>query len=297
MDNKILAKAQGIIDERRQYAEDVARNFLMQAYKNNDFRDSYNNLKELEIQTARCEAYGEKVDRKPMQELKTKLEFILKDMGLNGTDLEPNYECRLCNDTGYIKGKPCECLKKEINNVLLSYSGFQDRLPTFEENEIDNPAFSFMKKWCETKNEKYNVIIWGPTGTGKTYLTECVASKLIEQNRIVLYTTAFNLNNALLNYHISFDPKRNEIIEPYLSCEALIIDDLGSEPMIRNVTKEYLYLIINERLLNHLPTIITTNLTPVDILNTYDERIYSRLMSKKTSVSISLDGEDLRIKK
>ena len=67
--------------------------------------------------------------------------------------------------------------------------------------------------------------------------------------------------------------------------------------MIRNVTKEYLYLIINERLMNHLPTIITTNLTPIDILNTYDERIYSRLMSKKTSVSISLDGEDLRIKK
>jgi DNA replication protein DnaC len=61
--------------------------------------------------------------------------------------------------------------------------------------------------------------------------------------------------------------------------------------------KEYLYLILNERMLNNLSTIITTNLEPGEILTNYGERIFSRLVNKKTSICINLDGEDLRLKK
>ena len=119
----------------------------------------------------------------------------------------------------------------------------------------------------------------------------------MERSRVVLFTTAFNLNNSLLNYHVTFDSKRQDIIAPYLDTEVLIIDDLGTEPILKNVTKEYLYLIINERMLNHLPTILTTNLEMQDILVNYGERIFSRLVNKKTSIALNLDGEDLRLKK
>ena len=104
------------------------------------------------------------------------------------------------------------------------------------------------------------------------------------------------MNNTFLNYHISFDPNRDQIIKPYLESQVLIIDDLGSEPMIKNVTCEYLYLILNERMLNNLPTIITTNLDLRDILAHYGERVFSRISNKKLSLLINLENDDLRLK-
>lgn len=297
MNNKILFKAQMRIDEKRRYAEDVANNFLIRAMQNPKFKELYVKQKELEMEIARAQAYGEKYDTSALEQIHGQQEFILKEMGLNGTDLMPNHECILCGDTGYIEGVPCECLKREINKELLAYSGFSGRLNTFEDEHINSPVFDLMQKWCETKSSKYNVLISGLTGTGKTYLTECIASKLMEKNRVVLFTTAFTLNNSMLNYHISFDSSREEILEPYLSSEVLIIDDLGTEPMLKNVTKEYLYLILNERMLKHLSTIITTNLNLEDIMNIYGERIFSRLVHKQTSLCLRLDGEDLRLKK
>ena len=297
MNDKILKKAMSRIDSRRQYAEDRARDNLIIAYKNAEFKNIYNNLRELEIETARKEAYGEPVNKKEILLLSQKLEFCLKNIGLNGTDISPNYECKYCNDTGYVKGHLCECLKKEINKELMAYSGFTHQLATFDDDEYNNPAFALMQKWCNIKNDKINILICGHTGTGKTFLTECIASRLMQKGKLVLFTTAFNLNNSMFNYHISLDPNRDDIINPYIESEVLIIDDLGSEPLKKNVTQEYLYLILNERMLNHKQTIITTNLMPKDILETYGERIFSRLVNKKTSIMVNLESEDLRLKK
>ncbi|MBE7082376.1 MAG: hypothetical protein E7378_01665 [Clostridiales bacterium] len=297
MNNKILDKAMARITARRIFAEEQANRFLQQAYQNQEFKELYKQQKEQEIELARKEAYGETVDYSILEELHHKQEFVLNKLGLNGTDLTPNYECVYCHDTGYVKGAPCACLKKEINKELMEYSGFSHRLATFEDNKYDHPAFDLMQKWCNTKSTKINVLISGHTGTGKTFLTECIASELMSKNGLVLFTTAFNLNNKMLNYHISFEAGRDEIIKPFLDCEYLIIDDLGTEPMLKNVTKEYLYLIINERMLAGKPIIITTNLDMNDILVTYGERIFSRLVNKKTSIAICLEGEDLRLKK
>ena len=297
MNDTILKKAKSKIDEKRQFAEEKARQNLMLAYKDEKFKNLYNHKRELEIEFARKQAYGEPVDTKELNEINHQIEFCLKELNLNGTDIRPNYECKECSDTGYVEGHLCVCLKKEINKELFALSGFTHKLATFEDNISPNPAFELMEKWCEVKNEKTNILICGHTGTGKTFLTECIANRLIEKNRIVLFTTTFNLNNAMLNYHISFDANRDEIIKPYLESEVLIIDDLGSEPMLKNVTQEYLYLIVNERMLAKRPTIITTNLMPKDILDTYGERLFSRLSNKRVSIMINLEGDDLRLKK
>lgn len=297
MNDKILKRATARIDARRHLADDRARKNLLQAYQNAEFKELYNKERELEIEFARKEVYGEPTNKNELIELNNKIEFCLKNLGLNGTDIKPNYECKECNDTGYVQGKVCSCLKQEINKELLSYSGFTHKLATFSDNEYQNPAFELMEKWCDIKNDKINILICGHTGTGKTFLTECIADRLMQKNRLVLFTTAFNLNNAMFNYHISLDPSREEIIKTYLESEVLIIDDLGTEPMKKNVTQEYLYLILNERMLNKRPTIITTNLMPKDILETYGERVFSRLVNKKTSIMINLESEDLRLKK
>lgn len=296
MNSKILAKAQMIIDEKRSFAESTAKRFFDIAMKNEEFKDLYNEIKTEEIQIAKQEAFGQITDYSKLNKLLEKQEFILNKMGINGTDLKPNYECLYCNDTGYKNGIPCDCLKYEINKQLLEFSGFCGPLPSFSDKHINSLAFGIMEKWCNLDNEKYNVIISGNIGVGKTYLTQCIANEMIKRSHLVLFTTAFNLNNSLLNYHISMDNKRSELLEPYLSTEVLIIDDLGTEPLLKNVTKEYLYLIINERSINHLRTIITTNLDLNEICDRYDERIFSRLRNKKNSLVINLKGDDIRLK-
>lgn len=297
MNNKILQKSLEKINERRSFAKQKAKQNFEIAYANAEFKELYTKQKELEIEIAKCEAFGEKADYSTLNEIKLKQEFVLKKLNLNGTDITPNYECKMCEDTGYTHGHMCDCLKNEINKQLLIYSGFNGVLSTFEDSTVSSPALNLMQKWCTLDNNKINVVISGPTGTGKTFITECVASALMQNHKTVLFTTAFNLNNAMLNYHISFDSQREEILKPYLTTEVLIIDDLGTEPILKNVTKEYLYLILNERMQSSLRTIITTNLDLPDILNSYGERTFSRLINKKQSLAINLTGEDLRLKK
>ena len=76
----------------------------------------------------------------------------------------------------------------------------------------------------------------------------------------------------------------------------MLIDDLGTEPVLKNVTKEYLYNLINTRQINKRATLITTNLSLDNILDRYDERIFSRLGNKNLSTIIQLLSSDKRLK-
>jgi DNA replication protein DnaC len=141
------------------------------------------------------------------------------------------------------------------------------------------------------------VLILGDTGVGKTHLIECMTSYSLGKGLKIKYTTAFNFNQEMLKYHCAKLEEKDEILDPYLSSDILFIDDLGSENKITNVTNEYLYLVINERMQNNKKTVITTNADFAQIQDSYGERIFSRLMHKKQSLKINFTGVDLRIKK
>ena len=86
----------------------------------------------------------------------------------------------------------------------------------------------------------------------------------------------------------------DEVFDEMLSCPVLLIDDLGSEPMLNNVNKEYLYVLLNERMGKKLNTVIATNLTQPQIKEIYQERIMSRLSDKDYWDRLWLQGSDLR---
>ena len=123
-------------------------------------------------------------------------------------------------------------------------------------------------------------------------MLECVANELINKNAVVCYKTAFELNELARLYHMgkSFD------FADCMNADVLLIDDLGTEPVLKNVTKEYLYNIINVRQANAKPTFISSNLSLDDILSRYDERIFSRLGNKNLSINILLTSADKRLK-
>ena len=116
-------------------------------------------------------------------------------------------------------------------------------------------------------------------------------SSAAAKNLSVCFKTAFELNELARLYHIGKSYEFGDI----LKVDILLIDDLGTEPILNNVTKEYLYNLINVRQINHLPTIISTNLSLDNILSRYDERIFSRLANKNLSTNIILTSQDKRL--
>lgn len=110
----------------------------------------------------------------------------------------------------------------------------------------------------------------------------------------VIFVTAFKLNKIFLNYHLDFSGGYSDYIENLYDCDLLVIDDLGTENIYKNVTCEYFLSLISERITNNRHTLITTNLGAEHLRARYDDRFYSRLLDKNKTYTICFDGEDLR---
>ena len=142
-----------------------------------------------------------------------------------------------------------------------------------------------------------NLLFYGDTGVGKTFLTNCIARELLDASHTVIYLTAFHLVDILQNNTFGnddMDDSDENMFHYILDCDLLIIDDLGTELNNAFITSQ-LFLCINERLLARKSTIISTNLSLDELQNEYSERIFSRLVSNYEIMLIL--GDDIRIKK
>ena len=65
-----------------------------------------------------------------IEKLKKKKQEFLKDNKINIDLFKPNYECKICNDTGYIqennKTMMCHCLKQKLLNLSYNKSNLSD---------------------------------------------------------------------------------------------------------------------------------------------------------------------------
>ena len=303
---QLIQKVKKQIDLRREQAQSLAETNYQQALKNPAFHANDVNLRTVNLKIARLE-FEEKdtsTESELLKVLTKEREMLLKNLKLKQTDLEPQYTCTKCNDTGIINNTTyCDCYNKLLEESLRQdCCSNVDPSHTFEKSkqtdEQTKKVYDTLQKWCDKyPNKIKNITLCGNTGTGKTYLTESIANALIKKGVVVQFTTAFNLNYILLNYHTSFNENKSHLIDTFLTCDVLIIDDIGTEPINRNVTLEYLFLILNERQLNGKTTIITTNLTLDGIINRYGERIFSRINNKQLSLTIQLEDKDMRLKK
>lgn len=243
--------------------------------------------------------------------LKQEKKKILSALKLTEEDLKPQYSCPVCNDSGFVGGNMCECYKKRRNAEIVKASGlstdadctfenFNTSICTNEKQIKDQQKLKEkIEKWCNDhpNTKKKNIVISGQVGVGKTYISKCVANKMIEKGLSVYFVSAFDMNNMLLKYHTTFGAEKQGYIIPFIEADVLIVDDLGTEPMIKNVTENYLFLILSERDRFKKPVIVTTNLKSTDILDRYGERIYSRLFNKLTGANFYIEGNDLRLSK
>lgn len=299
MKQELLNKALNNIRERRINAENEANRNKKIALKDNSFNKLYYQYTNILIENARKKADNEPVDNDKLEQHKKEYTKRLQELNIKGID--PVYSCNKCNDQGIIDGKYCNCLKSEITKILIKNSGFSNledfnnsNFELFDKKEEIKKIYSLMREWCNKDSKKKIIYLMGNTGTGKTYLMSCMANEFIKQGKFTILTTSFNLFNIFLEYHKT---KNEDLLENYLSCEILFIDDLGSEPFYNNVSREYFYLIINERNMKGLRTVITSNLTPESLRDRYDERTFSRIMDNNVSVRLKIGDKDLRTQK
>ncbi len=263
---------------------------------------------------------GTENPEKTIEDFKQKLEQLKQERAILLTEnniplqyLDENYSCEECKDTGFVNsGQKCKCfrqqliikaynmsnlsnvLKKEnfqhFNLDLFSNKPFEGQSLSPKENMMDilNVCEGFVCNFDENNEE--NLLFYGETGLGKTFLTNCIAKALLDKGKIVIYQTSFKLLEILEELRF----KNNDDKEKYnllFEADLLIIDDLGTE-MTNTFTNSEIFNIINSRLLSNKKTIVSTNLSPKEMMDRYDDRIFSRLFSKFTVLHFF--GKDLR---
>lgn len=278
-----------------------SKTYLQSAYSNKKILNLANKLGELNIEFAKTDSNDIYEEIK-----KTKIELITA-LGENGYDINkiiPKFNCEKCQDKGILNdNKICDCLKKMYLENLLTYSQTNlinqpilDKIDLTKYFDVDDKAFliNALKKF-ENNQTKINTILFtGETGTGKTYIAKSFLKTLILQNKLGLFYDINSLNQQFLNAHLNFEA-RDKILYDIYNCDVLIIDDLGSENTFKNVTREYLLTILNDRQSQNKITLFTTNLTLNDIKTKYTERFFSRLMDKEISLKFNFIGKDLRL--
>jgi len=244
-------------------------------------------------------------------------EKLLVENGFPADYLKIKYECDICKDRGYIGNTRCSCFKKALSEFLLKDSNMsrlleKENFDTFDISLFsDDPSLkdetlgltpyenimsvlAKAERYVKTFDETHgNILIYGPTGVGKTFISSCIAKALIDTSHSVLYHTAASLFSTLEEKRFGSGDKdlsrKNE--EHIFECDLLIIDDLGSE-FYTQFTASSLFNIINERLLAGRSTIISTNLSFDKIVYNYSERTYSRIC--KYYDLFKIIGADLR---
>lgn len=251
--------------------------------------------------------------------ISAKKEQLLVSHGYPADYLKPVYTCPDCQDTGYIDGVKCHCFEKEIVNFLYSQSNLKDvleyenfshfNLEYYPDNYTEEATgltprdnirnvLSAVKSFLSGfSTEAGNLLLYGNTGVGKTFLTNCIAKELLDRAYTVVYLTSVKLFDILEMNKFDRDISRTEknaSLSYILASDLLIIDDLGTE-LNNSFTSSQLYHCIDTRLTNRRSTIISTNLSFDDLREHYSERIFSRITSNYSLLKIT--GDDIRLKK
>ena len=240
-----------------------------------------------------------------LQSLAKRQRELLLSLQLPENYLDMPYTCPLCKDTGYT-GKDvavkCACrIKREQLSLRAearigtreTFSAFRTDIYADEAERIRGEKIrAACLKFAEAlpKPEKPQLLFFGMAGLGKSFFGNAMAAfaadKGIESRRITAY--------ALLHEVTEGFARNSDAVSVYSRIPFLVLDDLGTEAMIPNVTQNALFSLIDRRLLEELPTVYITNLLPEELQLRYGERISSRLMQKSATVAIRFTGTNLR---
>ena len=151
---------------------------------------------------------------------------------------------------------------------------------------------NYLKNWEENKEAGRGLYFCGDVGTGKTHLAVAVMNEVMQRKRVPsLFVTVPEFLDNLREAYMIPGRDLDEWMEAVKNAELLVLDDLGAEkpnPWVR----ERLFVVVNHRYREALPTLFTSNIGPRDLASQLGERTASRIIAM--CEWISLEGEDYR---
>lgn len=253
--------------------------------------------------------------RARIDQLKQRRTALLVNYGFPVDYLELSYHCRDCKDQGFIDGKKCHCFKQAEIDLLYSQANIKELLSKENFDHFNHALYSRTLTDSASGATAYemalnalaqcqrfvhdfpnyeNILLYGNTGVGKTFLTNCIAKALLDKCHSVLYFSATTFFDTLARNTFEQRLDEDNTSSYILDCDLLIIDDLGTE-MSNSFVLSKFFEIINERHLRRKSTLISTNLSMELLKETYSERSFSRIFGNYTV--IKLIGNDIRIQK
>ncbi len=268
------------------------------------------------IDTDKSGIYSTSVDNR---KLTAEKRMLLKQAGYPENYLDPIFACTKCGDMGAVDGEKCSCyvnkiidklyLESNLANILnkenfdtFSLEYYSDEIPSgMEQSSKDNitqilrRSKEFAEGFDTKKTERGNILIYGESGLGKTFLSNCIAKAVLDKGHSVLYLSAAELLDTVVGGYIMQNKSELETLYNYVyNCELLIIDDLGTE-FTNNFVLTQLFEIINKRDLSGKSTLISTNLNMKNLRDRYTERVLSRIVANYTVFNIY--GDNIRYQK
>ena len=249
-----------------------------------------------------------------LKEAKQQLTALLAASGRPADALEPKFSCKLCQDTGSVEGRTCQCVRRVMQKLRreeiealssLSISSFDTTELRYYPNRMDEklgePVRSYMGTLLEDLKDyaqefdhnSESLMLLGNAGLGKTHAALAIAGMVLEKGYDVIYVSSPDFFGRLEALHFGTDPAGEEetLLQTAAGADLLILDDLGTE-FNSSFFISTLYSLLNNRLGAHLPTIVTTNITDGALLEKlYTEKISSRLSSFVPCLFV---GKDIR---
>lgn len=243
--------------------------------------------------------------KKQLLEIDLKKKELLKNAGYSENALSEKYFCPICNDEAYYEGNKCACYLSFIKKEAYKLSNLGTRIEKENFSTYDSNLFfdkelaeNFKRgaeRFCKMDPEIKNLFLTGKTGTGKTFLSSCIAKSFLDNGYSVLYLSATSLSDALDK--AKFKREEDDFNEEYLdfieSCDLLIVDDLGTEYSF-SYPQSKIFDILEKRMIEDKRTVISTNLSLEEIAVKYSIRFSSRIMQSYSIMAFK--GEDLRAK-
>ena len=250
-----------------------------------------------------------------MEVLNKRLTSLLRQHGFAENFLDPVCQCSVCGDTGYvgeIVRENCECFNQAFYARMYQRMGLSEStqqsfesfdLNVFSAEKLPGKTYSqrelmtVIRKTCESYADSYpnvpvkDMLLMGQSGLGKTYLMHAMAKRLIQRGQNVLIISAYKFLETARKAYISGN---SDDLDALMDADVLMVDDMGAEPLMENITIVQWFNLINERQLRGKGTIISTNLMEDELRRRYTERIASRLLGGMGCKLIQFAGDDIR---
>lgn len=249
--------------------------------------------------------------KEEITDLRAKKYEMLVSHGYNPDYLNLHYNCPKCKDTGFIGIEKCSCFKSKLIKLYYKDSDLEEAVKTnnfknfninlYPNHKLNDERYTPRKNIEDIleyitgeylpnfKNSNTNLLFYGNSGTGKTFLSWCIAKELLDKGFLVVYKTSDDLLRALKD--IKFN-NYTDLENLLINCDLLIIDDLGSE-QITDFSSTELFTLINKKILKNKKMLISTNLSLPLISKRYSERISSRIIGEFKLFKFF--AEDIRI--